>query len=166
MSHWRIRPALRRYSCPSTCLDRPLQLQQTEAPRISRQSAHEGGKVVTPTHRPHLPPRRYPCTQKAHSLQHSLDTRYRDWFCRVFPYCSQKNAEILLRLKHDSLPFPFQFIFHHLYHSSTQYSTPTVSWNKQTSRDRSVIPACLHFHSTIPNCTVYPSCAFYNNSPF
>jgi hypothetical protein len=27
--------------------------------RISRQSAHEGGKVVSLTHRPHLPPRKY-----------------------------------------------------------------------------------------------------------
>ena len=28
-------------------------------PQISRQSAHESGKVVTPTHRPPLPPRKY-----------------------------------------------------------------------------------------------------------
>ena len=27
--------------------------------QISRQSAHEGGKVVSPTHRPSLPPRKY-----------------------------------------------------------------------------------------------------------
>jgi hypothetical protein len=27
--------------------------------QILRQSAHEGGKVVSPTHRPHLPPRNY-----------------------------------------------------------------------------------------------------------
>jgi hypothetical protein len=26
---------------------------------ISRQSARESGKVVSPTHRPHLPPRKY-----------------------------------------------------------------------------------------------------------
>ena len=36
---------------------RPLELQ---AVRISRQSAHEGGKVVSPTHRPPLPLRGYP----------------------------------------------------------------------------------------------------------
>jgi hypothetical protein len=30
--------------------------------RISRQSAHEGGKVVSPTHRPSLPQRRIPGT--------------------------------------------------------------------------------------------------------
>ena len=29
------------------------------ASQISRQSAHEGGKVVSPTHRPPLPPRKY-----------------------------------------------------------------------------------------------------------
>jgi hypothetical protein len=39
-----------------TGLDRPLRLQEVEAPRISRQSAHEGGKVVGPTPRPLLPP--------------------------------------------------------------------------------------------------------------
>jgi hypothetical protein len=45
-----------------TGLDRPLGLQEVEAPRVSRQSAHEGGKiVVSHTHRPLLPPRRYPC---------------------------------------------------------------------------------------------------------
>jgi hypothetical protein len=27
--------------------------------QISRQSVHEGGKVVSPKHRPHLPPRKY-----------------------------------------------------------------------------------------------------------
>jgi hypothetical protein len=37
-----------------------LGLQEVEDPRISRQSVHEDGKVVSPTHRPHLPspPRR------------------------------------------------------------------------------------------------------------
>jgi hypothetical protein len=33
--------------------------QEVEAPRISRQSAHEDGKVVSPTHRPRLPLRKY-----------------------------------------------------------------------------------------------------------
>jgi hypothetical protein len=39
-------------------LDRPLGLQDVEAPRISRQSAQEGGKAVSRTHWPPLPPRR------------------------------------------------------------------------------------------------------------
>jgi len=34
----------------------PLGLQEVEAPRISRQSAHEGGKAVCPTHGPPPPP--------------------------------------------------------------------------------------------------------------
>jgi hypothetical protein len=34
--------------------DRLLGLQEVGAPRISRQLAHEGGKVVSPTHRPSL----------------------------------------------------------------------------------------------------------------
>jgi hypothetical protein len=29
-----------------------LGLQEVDVPRISRQSAHEGGKVISPTHRP------------------------------------------------------------------------------------------------------------------
>ena len=39
---------------PSKGLDRPLGLQEAEAPRISRQSAQKGGKAVSPTHRPPL----------------------------------------------------------------------------------------------------------------
>jgi len=35
-------------------LDRPLGLQEVETPRISRQSVHEGGKVVKHKHRPTL----------------------------------------------------------------------------------------------------------------
>jgi hypothetical protein len=38
----------------------PLGFQEIEATRISRQLAHEGGKVVSPTHRPFLPPGRIP----------------------------------------------------------------------------------------------------------
>jgi len=37
----------------------PEGYQEVEVPRISRQSAHEGGTVVSPTHRPSLPPRKY-----------------------------------------------------------------------------------------------------------
>jgi hypothetical protein len=41
---------------PITGLDMPLRLQESEAPTTSRQSAHESGKVVSPTHRPPLSP--------------------------------------------------------------------------------------------------------------
>ena len=41
-------------SYPYTALDRPLGLQEVQAPRISTQSAHEGDKVVSPTHQPQL----------------------------------------------------------------------------------------------------------------
>jgi hypothetical protein len=40
-----------------TGLDRPLELQEIEASRISTQSVHQTGEVVSPTHRSHLPPR-------------------------------------------------------------------------------------------------------------
>jgi hypothetical protein len=49
-------------NCPITGLDRPLGFQEAEATGISSQSAHEGGKVVSPTHRPSLPPGRIPGT--------------------------------------------------------------------------------------------------------
>ena len=39
---------------------RPLRIQEVETPRISRLSAHKVGKVVSPTHRSPLPPRRHP----------------------------------------------------------------------------------------------------------
>jgi hypothetical protein len=42
--------------------DRPLGLPEVEARRISRQSAHEGGKVVSLTHQPSLPPGKIPGT--------------------------------------------------------------------------------------------------------
>jgi hypothetical protein len=41
------------YHC--TDLDRLLELQEVDMPRISRRSAHEGGKVVSRTHGPLTP---------------------------------------------------------------------------------------------------------------
>jgi hypothetical protein len=49
-------------------LDRPLGFQEVEAPKISRQSAHERGKVVSPTHRPPLTPRNIPGTHFCYRL--------------------------------------------------------------------------------------------------
>jgi len=46
---------LRTASYPIIGLDRTSGLQEVEAPRISRQSTHKGGKVISPTHRPSLP---------------------------------------------------------------------------------------------------------------
>ena len=59
----------------------PLGLPEVEAPRISRQSAHEGGKVVSTTHRPHLPPRRYPraiVRREVLSYNDPIETRTRE----------------------------------------------------------------------------------------
>ena len=47
-------------SNPFIGLDRPLWFQEAEAARISRQSVHERGEVVSPKHRPPLPPRDTP----------------------------------------------------------------------------------------------------------
>ena len=43
-------------TCPVTDLDRPLEPQEFEAPKISRQLPYERGKVVSPTQRLPLPP--------------------------------------------------------------------------------------------------------------
>ena len=44
-------------SYPITGLDRSIRPHKVKAHRIFRQSVHEGGNVVSPTHRPPLPPR-------------------------------------------------------------------------------------------------------------
>ena len=48
---------------PCIDLDRPLELQQFESSRISRQSVHEIGKVVSLTPRPPFHPENIPVTQ-------------------------------------------------------------------------------------------------------
>jgi hypothetical protein len=45
---------------PITGPDGPSGLQEVEAPRISRHSAHEGGKVVSPMYWQFLPPGKIP----------------------------------------------------------------------------------------------------------
>jgi len=42
-----------------TGLGKPWGFQGVEGPRISRQSAYEDGKAVSPMHRPPLTPRKY-----------------------------------------------------------------------------------------------------------
>jgi hypothetical protein len=46
-------------SYPYAELDRLRGFEEVEAPRISRQSVHEDGKVVSPKHRPPVQLRRY-----------------------------------------------------------------------------------------------------------
>jgi hypothetical protein len=49
-------------SFPATGLDRPLGFQEVEAPEFLDNRHCEGGKVVSPTHRPSLPAGRIPGT--------------------------------------------------------------------------------------------------------
>jgi len=62
-------------SLPISSLDRPLRFQEVEVSRIPVISGREDGKVVRPTYRPPLLPRRHPwysCMLKAESsLGHS-----------------------------------------------------------------------------------------------
>jgi hypothetical protein len=51
-----------RISFSTIAVDRPLIVLEVQVPRISRQSVHEGSKVVSSTHRPPLPPGRIPGT--------------------------------------------------------------------------------------------------------
>jgi hypothetical protein len=57
---WEIKPLRLVKLSPITGLNRNLGLQKVEAPRLSRQSSHEGGKVVSPKHRSPLPSRTHP----------------------------------------------------------------------------------------------------------
>jgi hypothetical protein len=45
-----------RLSYPITDMNRPQWFQEVEDSSISKQSAHKCGKVVSPEHRPPLPP--------------------------------------------------------------------------------------------------------------
>jgi hypothetical protein len=53
----------KRYGYPCTGLYRRLVLQESEVPSISRQSAHDGGMVVSHIHRLPLPTQKIPGTQ-------------------------------------------------------------------------------------------------------
>jgi len=59
MSHTAIYCVLKRKSNPITGLDRPWGSQEAWGSQISRQSAHEVGKVVSPMHRLPLPLTKY-----------------------------------------------------------------------------------------------------------
>jgi len=50
------------HSSPISALDMPLLLQDLKTLRISRQSANEGGMVVSPKRRPPLSSGNIPCT--------------------------------------------------------------------------------------------------------
>jgi len=57
---WLIYQMMLQKSHPYNSLDGPLALQEVETRRVSIQSPCDGGKVVKPTPRLPLPPRRYP----------------------------------------------------------------------------------------------------------
>ena len=77
-------------------------VQDVEAPTISRQYAHEGGKIVNPKHRPPLPPENIPGTHicyRIKSMKNSNDstgTGTRDLpACRAVPQQTQHRVPLL-----------------------------------------------------------------------
>ena len=50
------------YISPVTGLEWPTGFQEVKVPRFHDNGTQECGKVVSPTHRPHLPPRNSTCT--------------------------------------------------------------------------------------------------------
>jgi hypothetical protein len=64
-------------SNPITGLDRPIGFSGGWSSQISRQSAHAGGKVFSPTARPPLPPRNY--SWYSFLLWAGYLSRYSDW---------------------------------------------------------------------------------------
>jgi len=74
-----LEPSPKGQTYPSIGLDRPLELQQVESSRISRQSVHEVGKVVSLTPRPPFHPGNIPgtqfCYRRSRSQGHSAARR-------------------------------------------------------------------------------------------
>jgi hypothetical protein len=73
---------------PITDLDRPLGLVEVEAPRISRQSAHESGKVFSPKHQPPLPPGGIPVNS------FKLEVESTQYYSTTVRINSMKNANV------------------------------------------------------------------------
>jgi hypothetical protein len=125
--------------------------------RISRQSAHEGGQVVSPTHRPSLPPERIPDTHFCYRLSRpqghnatgrikslknssgSIGNRTRDLpVCSAVPQPTEKVVEALglIRLRPSVCLVTNET---HTKRHSGQSATrptfdPTTSWIQISSR--------------------------------
>jgi hypothetical protein len=84
-----------------TGLNRPLGPQEVEAPRISKQSAHESGKAISPTPRPPLPPpppEKFPGTHFCYTLNlcqdHSATERIFKIYCPALFHKSAMSLSI------------------------------------------------------------------------
>jgi hypothetical protein len=122
------------YSRVVKSLERPLGLQEIEAPRISRQPAHEGSKVASPTHRPPLSQQRvdHSAAGRIKSLKDS-NGRNGNRTCDL-PACSAVSQPTayarsltVARLYTDFLLSHFQFIVD----KSPYYRRYAVSMNWQ-----------------------------------
>ena len=101
--------------------------------QISRQSAHEGGKVVSPTHRPHLHPSKYSWLSfllEAESvpgpLRHSDITKW-----GIEPATFRVVAQCLNQLLHhiphiNNLLKPTCYVMHQQFNIQQLYALPTL----------------------------------------
>jgi hypothetical protein len=94
----------KRQSNSITGLDRPLGFQEVEATRISRQSAHEGGKDVSTKHRPPFTPRgNIPPTQICYRLCRKAVSTVKKFIyvCLFITRCRIKLSTMLLNCRHS-----------------------------------------------------------------
>ena len=120
--------------CPRYRPTCPRGVQQVKAPQISRHSAHEGGKFVTPTHRPPLPP----------GISFSIGT----WTCRML-----RERSPVARPGID--PGTFPLVAQRLNHYATPGPTVYGTGSKPTCRQ---LPQRLAIFITII-CKLSPPCA-------
>ena len=104
----------KRWSYPITSLNRPLGLQEAEDRRISRKSPDEYGKIVSPMHRPPLPPGNIPALISVRGLVDRRAIVRPDLLCQwklpmkiieVEPATFRLIAQCLNQLHHRVSPF-------------------------------------------------------------
>ena len=122
--------------------------------QISRQLAHDCGKVVTPKHRPHLPPGDIPCMPIRERVDPRAIVRPKGlckWKIPIQPATFQLVAQCLNHLHHHVLPIAKQNI-------SNQHHRQMCNSSIQEARYKTRSYCTLHSHNirhpevNSPNC--------------